>query len=257
LQLPLPIKEPPRLTWCATGPLAFLLLHAAGCYNEPGPRVFDYVVSSYTPTLSALLDRSRPLTQFRGLLVVGQAATLPGTIIELDQIQKQAENIHFTRLDKEHATPTAVLEAIEQHSWVHLACHASQHATDPTKSAFQLHDGELDLGTLTKNSLKHAQFAFLSACETAMGDENLSEESVHLAAGVMMAGCPAVIASMWSIKDEDAPLVAKTVYAYLLAGVAPHSLKSAEALHAALGSLREKIGEAQFARWVPYIHIGH
>lgn len=196
------------------------------------------------------------MAQFRGILAVGQAASLPGTIVELDQIQNQAKNIDFTRLDGKHATPTAVLAGMEQHSWVHLACHASQNASDPTKSAFHLHNGRLDLGTLTKNALKNAQFAFLSACETAMGDERLSEEAVHLAAGMMVAGCPAVIASMWPIEDKDAPMVAKEVYAYMLKGGVPDSLKSAEALHFALGSLRDQVGEAEFTRWVPYIHFG-
>ncbi|KAG8732437.1 hypothetical protein FRC11_013657 [Ceratobasidium sp. 423] len=47
----------PRITWCATGPLSFLPLHAAGDYRDSGQKkTFEYVVSSYTPTLSALLS---------------------------------------------------------------------------------------------------------------------------------------------------------------------------------------------------------
>ncbi|CAG8697403.1 9223_t:CDS:1, partial [Acaulospora colombiana] len=48
----------PRIWWCATGPLAFLPIHAAGIY-DPGSvdsQISDYVISSYTPTLSALLE---------------------------------------------------------------------------------------------------------------------------------------------------------------------------------------------------------
>ncbi|CCO36811.1 hypothetical protein BN14_10957 [Rhizoctonia solani AG-1 IB] len=51
-------SELPHVTWCPTGALSFLPLHAAGDYGPPGSRVFDYVVSSYTPTLTALLGQT-------------------------------------------------------------------------------------------------------------------------------------------------------------------------------------------------------
>ncbi|KDN34753.1 hypothetical protein RSAG8_12162, partial [Rhizoctonia solani AG-8 WAC10335] len=44
----------PRITWCTTGPLSFLPLHASGCYDQPGERVFHYAISSYTPTVTAI-----------------------------------------------------------------------------------------------------------------------------------------------------------------------------------------------------------
>ncbi|KAJ6529941.1 hypothetical protein DFH09DRAFT_934658, partial [Mycena vulgaris] len=41
----------------------------------------------------------------------------------------------------------------------------------------------------------------LSACQTARGAKGLQEESVHLAAGMLLAGYRGVIATMWSIMD--------------------------------------------------------
>jgi CHAT domain-containing protein len=159
-------------------------------------------------------------------------------------------------MEGERATSGVVLGAMEEHSWVHLACHASQNTANPTASAFHLHDGELDLAAITRKSLKSAGFAFLSACQTATGDENLPDEAVHLAAGMIMAGYSSVIATMWSIEDEDAPLVAEKVYACMLEGGAPDARRAARALHDAVGCLRDKVGVKSFARWVPYIHIG-
>ena len=46
----------PRLWWCPTGALTLLPLHAAGRPGGDGDAVIDRVVSSYTPTLRALLD---------------------------------------------------------------------------------------------------------------------------------------------------------------------------------------------------------
>jgi CHAT domain-containing protein len=149
-----------------------------------------------------------------------------------------------------------VQAGMQEHSWVHFACHATQNVSDPTQSAFHLHDGTLDLATITQKPLKHAELAFLSACQTATGDEDLSEEAVHLAAGMIMAGYPRVIATTWSIQDTDAPLVSEKVYAYLLEGGVPDARKAAKALHLAVGRLRAEVGVKNFVRWAPYVHIG-
>jgi hypothetical protein len=86
----------PHITWCLTGPLTFLPIHAAGLYDaEDAPKIFDYVVSSYTPTLSSLLAaerRPRKRNHTTRLLTVSQQATpglnpLPGTVDELNAIQ--------------------------------------------------------------------------------------------------------------------------------------------------------------------------
>ncbi|KAG8754809.1 hypothetical protein FRC11_006444, partial [Ceratobasidium sp. 423] len=250
---PKPGAELPHITWCVTGPLAFLPLHAAGIYKDPNSklRVFNCVISSYTPTVNGLLVPPPSTDEFSGILMVGQASTpglsaLPGTKKELDSIGRLANSLRFTKLIDRAATPDTVLEAIDTHSWVHFACHASQIPQDPTSSAFYLHTGTLDLNTITKQSLGHKAFAFLSACQTATGDLDLPEEAVHLAAGMIMAGYPTVIATMWSIGDSDAPLIAEHTYAEMLADGKPDSAKAARALHRAVGILRHEVGESAF-----------
>ncbi|KAG8795691.1 hypothetical protein FRC12_011300 [Ceratobasidium sp. 428] len=259
----LPIDQLSRITWCTTDRLAFLPLHAAGLYDTPGAhnKAMNYVISSYSPTLAALTLPSRPSEDFYGMLAVGSAAArgqtrLPGTVEELKCIASRAAGVQFTQLDGKNATASAVLDGLEHSSWVHLACHASQNTKDPTSSAFYLHDGELKLGMIAKKALTQADFAFLSACQTAMGDSYLADEALHLAAGMLMAGYRTVIATMWSINDKDAPFVAEQVYAELLDGGIPDSTKAARALHKAVAELRDKIGENAFESWVPYIHLG-
>jgi CHAT domain-containing protein len=143
---------------------------------------------------------------------------------------------------------------MQNHRWVHFACHASQNITEPTLSHFHLHNGTLDIARLMKEQFS-GDFAFLSACETAAGDETLPEESIHLAAGVMMAGYPAVIGTLWSIMDEDGPMVAEKVYSHLYNGGSPDSSRAARALHNAVACLREQ-DEQKFLSWVPFIHLG-
>lgn len=223
--------------------------------------IFDYVVSSYTPTLSALLPSSHKSGAFTGILAVGQTSTLgmpslPGTAAELDRIHDRFQELPFIRLDGENATPDAVLAEMETSSWAHFACHANQDLGNPTKSAFHLHGGTLDLATIAGKHLKHAELAFLSACQTATGDKVLSDEAVHLAAGMLTAGFRTVIATMWSIGDDDAPLVAEKVYEHLLEGGTPDARRAAVAVHKATECLRAKVGVKKIANWAPYIHIG-
>jgi CHAT domain-containing protein len=259
--------NPPHIWWCPTGPLTFLPIHAAGFYNKQdvGFQTSDFVVSSYTPTLTALLKQ--PITTqktFQGLLGVSQPSTpqqsrLPNAAKELAQITMLASNLHVHSLLGELATVENVIEAMEKYSWVHLACHAAQDTSEPTQSAFYLQDGSLPLSKIITKSFPHADFAFLSACQTATGDENLSEEAVHLAAGMLAAGYRSVIATMWSIKDVDAPLIATDVYSHLINCSQPDSTQAAHALHHAVKCLRkelEKSGKPSFLSWVPFIHVG-
>ncbi|KAF8595641.1 hypothetical protein BDV93DRAFT_456417, partial [Ceratobasidium sp. AG-I] len=139
---------------------------------------------------------------------------------------------------------------------VHLACHAMQNPMNGLESAFYLHDGTLKLAAITQKQLKRADIAFLSACQTATGDREHSDEAIHLAAGMLMAGYRTVIATLWSIGDADAPLIAQEVYGRLFEGGVPDARRAAVAVHKATERLRAKVGVKEFARWVPYIHIG-
>jgi CHAT domain-containing protein len=218
-------------------------------------------VSSYTPTLNAIINKTETHQQFQGLLAVSQPNTpgqfpLPNTTVELGRIKERAPKCGFHPLEGPAALVNSVLKGMEIHSWVHLACHAVQNTAEPTKSALCLYDGHLELSTIITKSFPHAEFAFLSACQTASGDENLSEEAIHLAAGMMLAGYRSVIATMWSIKDENAPVIADKVYSELFGQAEPDSAKAAVALHHAVRGLRQQVGDLDFLSWVPFIHVG-
>ncbi|KAG8710863.1 hypothetical protein FRC11_004036, partial [Ceratobasidium sp. 423] len=204
----------PHITWCPTGALSFLPLHAAGDYDKPQSRAFDYVISSYTPSLTALLSSTpSALTRDSRVLAIGQPNTpgqgsLPGTTRDLAFVKVHTQNkAEYSQLLDDQATVAAVLDAMETHDWVHLACHAHQNVEDPTKSGFFLHDDTLDLASINRRSFKNKGLAFLAACQTAKGDENLPDEAVHLASAMLVAGYTSVIATMWSVMDNDAPLV--------------------------------------------------
>ncbi|QRV80877.1 CHAT domain protein [Ceratobasidium sp. AG-Ba] len=255
------VPELPHITWCTTGPLSMLPLHAAGDYNKQNCSLFDFAISSFTPTLSALLKSPVAHATPPRVLTVGQTHTpnqppLLFTESELEKISLQVGESQITRLEGQAATTTTVSSALDEHTWVHFACHAYQDVMKPTSSGIHLYDGPLDLGMIVRKELVNADLAFLSACQTATGDETLSEESVHIAAAMVIAGFRRVIATIWSIDDEDAPVVAENFYAYMLDESKPNDRKAAKALAYAVGCLRDKVGVTAFERWAPYIHIG-
>ena len=112
-----------------------------------------------------------------------------------------------------------------------------------------------------QKSFKNADLAFLSACQTSTGEENLSEEAVHLAAGMLAAGYHRVVATMWSIEDSHATEVATDFYDYLLCqqhGSGFDGSQSAYALHYATQKLRKKLDNSSksLLAWTPYVHYG-
>ena len=124
-----------------------------------------------------------------------------------------------------------------------------------------LYDGPLTLSTLMHTEADDAELAFLSACQTAMGDEGNPEESVHLAAGMLVVGFKGVVGTMWSIKDADAPIIVEAYYTKLLelrsaGAVRAGETGAARALHEAVRALREKVGDKDFMSWVPFVHFG-
>ena len=257
--------ELPHICWSPTGPLAFLPIHAAGLYNtkEPGTKIFDYVVSSYTPTVTALLQPAAINSSPLKLLTVAQAkytgrkvSPLPKTKTEIDIVGSHAHSNSIECLALEDASRTVkrVLDEMSNCNWIHLACHGKQDWSSPTKSAFILADGDLELEELIKHTLPHAEFAFLSACQTATGNQKLAEEAVHLAAGMLLAGYRSVIATMWSIKDEDGPKVADVVYAELLKDGKADYRRAPYALHHAIKKLRSE--GVPFLSWMPFVHFG-
>ncbi|KAI0027000.1 CHAT domain-containing protein, partial [Vararia minispora EC-137] len=260
----------PHITWCATGPLSALPLHAAGIYDEMGnnpraPRASDLVVSSYTPSLSALLaaqtQRMDPANiKTPKILLVSQPQTpeqtpLPCTVVEAVRVRNHFPN--STHLDGTSATVDAVVNAMTQHDWVHFACHGTQDSRNPTGSAFLLHDGRLELSRMMSLSHARAELAVLSACQTAKGSDELPEEAVHLAAGMLAAGYKSVVATMWSIADADGPVLSDALYAALKRNLeSGEGLNAAYALHEAVEKLRDTVGESDLVRWVPFVHFG-
>ncbi|KAI9574317.1 CHAT domain-containing protein [Boletus coccyginus] len=263
--------DPSRIFWCPTGPFMFLPIHGAGFYDtqhvQPGHKVSDFVVSSYIPTLSILMlppHSSTPPSSHLRLLTVRQPPSdglshLPGVATELTHIREViagSPSAHITLVESPESTVEEVLELMKEADWVHFACHGIQDAVNPTNSGLCLADRRrLNLGDIIAVSRPHGGLAFLSACQTAMGDEHLSDEAIHITAGMLFAGYGGVIGTMWKINDDIAPDVARDVYGQLFRkGTRSDYREAARALHEAIGRVRHS--NASFVEWLPFIYVG-
>ncbi|KAJ7105926.1 CHAT domain-containing protein [Mycena epipterygia] len=264
--------NPSRLWWCPTGPFTFLPIHAAGLY-EPlrTDCVSDYIVSSYTPTLTTLLDPpTHPASSFKMTALIQPTTEdcldLPATVEELAQIKQHVPTQWLTSLgDADPATVEIALHHLQESSVVHFACHGTQDLKNPLETGLHLTDGRLKVSELMqgKSNKKSMSLAFLSACETAKGDEKVPDEAMHLAATLLFSGFRGVVATMWTMADPDGPKMAGTFYEYLFKGcnatadppVLPDLTKAAEALHIAVTELRAD-PSVPFSRWVPFVHYG-
>ena len=270
----------PRVWWCPIGPLAVLPIHAAGHYPRPGEAaddsscsVPDRVISSYTPTLAALIRARQPAHGCPDPGSSPSAYPPPPASHHCPQSRPSSRSWQTASLlartitsspGRKHPTPS-VLAAIADHSWIHLACHASQRHADPASSGFALWDGMLTITDLAAQPTQRRDLAFLSACQTAAGSVRHLDEAIHLAAAMQFLGYRQVIATMWTIADLPAPRVASAFYAALRPAAQPGSDpdpsrkpdpgRAAEALHHAIGALRQEYPASPLL-WAPYIHLG-
>ncbi|KAJ7272505.1 CHAT domain-containing protein, partial [Mycena rebaudengoi] len=246
-----------RLWWCPTGDFTGLPLHAADSA--------DQFIQSYTPTLGALqeanskaLSTDLPCIGLVGVTHTGPSGDqeLPGVEEEITKITSIAGNQYRVQsLIGENTTVDSVKQTLNDCAWIHLACHGEQNIIEPPKSCLQLYSGTLELETILQMSLPNAEFVFLAACQTAKGDAALVNESFHLGGGFIAAGFQGAIATMWSMMDEDGPVVAETVYSHLLgSGQRPRASEAAKALQLAVRKMRDAGVPPE--RWVPFIHLG-
>ncbi|KDQ62183.1 hypothetical protein JAAARDRAFT_30084 [Jaapia argillacea MUCL 33604] len=267
-------KKRPRLWWCPTGPFTFLPLHAAGIYDSGNPEYCsEYVVSSYSPTLEALITARKTMKIIRRqdarLLLVAEPGVRPelkNAVAEISQVativQSHTNRDMLNDCEADRAqvyvrpSKQTVVNQLENFdvSILHLACHGQQDLKDPLESGFLLQGGKLTVSEMMKMQLRHPFFSFLSACETAKGDQLQPDQTVHLAATMLFSGFKSVVGTMWSMWDNDGPLVAQMIYDELFKGETLDPNVIPFALDSAIQLLRERGVPPE--RWATYIHIG-
>lgn len=236
----------PRVWWCPTGPLTLLPIHAAG---RGETWLADLVVSSYTPTVRALVDARRPGRDDSrgGRFMV--ASTLPDSDSSVCDPLAEIAGLDVVT----GGTLAEVVEALPSCRFVHFDCHADQDLDDPSRGGIAFPDGILRVFDIAAMPLA-GDFVALAACKTAVGGADLLDEAITLAASIHYTGFRHVVASLWNLSDEAAREVFPRVYATIGADGFFDSSRSAAALSDAVSELRR--AGAGIHTWAPFIHLG-
>ena len=257
------IPEQSRVWWCPTSVFGHLPLHAMGPIPSSGKRkryFSDMYISSYTPTLSALItsrDSDARNSNLPNILLVALPdPSLPGVSGEVQVIQSL--KIPVTSLISQGATPSAVLDGLHRNQFCHFACHGALTTGKPFDASFVLYKEHLTLLDIVRSRIPTGECAFLATCHTAeLSDGSMPDEILHLSAAVQYSGFRSVIGTMWEMADEDGQHLAKCFYELVFSderqGV-PYYERSAWALAAAVRILRERRVSPE--RWVNYVHFG-
>jgi CHAT domain-containing protein len=192
----------------------FVPVHAAGVYDGPSQECCsDYAVSSYTPTVAALLraqDNARTLNVLESKLsVVAAETTQDANLTKLPSVRREiAHVLHSAReaqisVDEECMTTSVTTAQVpilfKSSQFVHVACHGIQDPNGPLKSSFCVSNGNVTVVELINLELKNAFLAFLSACETAKGHRDQPDETIHLAATMLFVGFKSVVCTLWYV----------------------------------------------------------
>ena len=257
------VPEQSRVWWCPTSVFCHLPLHAMGPIpSDDGVKRYfsDLYISSYTPTLSTLIESRKPGRQAPGrpsILLVAQPASLRHAIPEIWAVQSLDTTV--TSLISKKATPCSVVEGLRHHQFSHFVCHGYLKPGKPFDTSLELHGGQrLTLLEIVRSRLPTAEFAFLAACHTAeVTEESIVDESLHLTAAMQYCGFRSVVGTMWAMADEDGQFLVEDFYKSMLSsdepGV-PYYERSAQALRDAVKNLRRK--GVPLERWVNYVHYG-
>ena len=270
----------PRVWWIGSGLLNLFPIHAAGYHDTgAGETTIDRVISSYTPTVKALIyarKREAKTGTLKGqnVMLIGMPQTpqktdLPYVEKELRTLQDLFKRSPFiTTTVAQNPTRSEVLSALRDHQIVHLSCHGYSDE-DPSRSTLLLNDWDttpLTVSDLHSLNLPSSQFAYLSACHTASSSGlRLLDESINLSSAIQLAGYPSVVGTLWPVMDRESVGISKDVYEWLFNEETLDVGRSAEGLHRAVRALREKTRSVpQFNRkvpsdpfvWAPFIHLG-
>jgi CHAT domain-containing protein len=138
---------------------------------------------------------------------------------------------------------------------VHVASHA-QFEADSRRSFLLTYDGRMTIDRL-ETSMQSSRFRdepvellFLSACQTAAGDERAA---LGLAGVAVKAGARSALASLWHINDQASSLLVSEFYRQL--GQA--GTTKAEALRRAQQAMQRDLRYRHPGYWSPFLIIGN
>ncbi|KAF8425376.1 hypothetical protein L210DRAFT_3653236 [Boletus edulis BED1] len=230
--------------WCPIAEFSVLPLHAAGPYRKGEQNLSDLYISSYTPTLSALILARRPAPSNtsgggKRFVAIGQANAigqieLPSVGTELANMGQRIGGLaSFTQIEGPQCCISWVAEEIGKTEWVYLACHGLANRSRPFESVSTPHDGRFTI-------------------QRIMRYKDSPDEVIHLAAAMQFAGFRSVIGTTRAVDDAETNKIMSTFYKHMAdeSGSLDHT-RAAFTLNKTMKSVDVPLDQR-----ILYIHIG-
>ncbi len=227
-----------RLFLVADGPLAEIPF--AALIDGEGKRLLERVSITNDVSFEALGKIARRPAPIRHLLVIADPLQTGETrLVEpggyafepLKFARQEAAAISkldpaAVQLEGQGAREARVKQMLRDFEILHFATHGILEPKDGLQSGLLLateprdgsEDGLLQAREIAGLSLS-ARLAVLSACQTGEGEEALGEGLMGLSWAFQAAGCPAVVASLWSVDDASTSALMTYFYQELTQGV--------------------------------------
>jgi len=260
------VKPGARLVWLPSGWLGTVPL---GLAQDPASkrRFIDSYEIVYAPSIEALdaaSSHSAPADPATLAVVINPTGDLPGTETEGAIVAAHFPVKARTVLEREAATPDAVLAALKGRTHWHFASHGSFSWADPRQSGLVMRgQALLSVGRLLEtDGLGRPRLVVLSACETGLFEiTNNPDEFIGLPGAFTALGATGVLGTLWPVSDAaTALLIAKFYELHIDARLSPPTaLRRAQAwlreatnsdlaAYAKVAAVRRRLDKRQLAQ---------
>lgn len=254
-------------TLVPTGSLSLLPLHAAWVDDESKPTgkryALDEVLFSYAPNVQAIQEAQKKsgIPTENILVVENPNAAHPKHDIPFSRAMGEAALEYFTsgvniQLRGSDATRDAALEKLPAANVLHFWTHGLSNPQYPLESSLLMsNEEELKLRDILQMDMPKSRLVILSACETGMVGLRNIDEVVSLPTGLIQAGVPGVIGSMWTVETISTLMLMLRFYELWKAG---KGMPVQEAFRQAQQWLRDttnKEKEVYYEKWKDHTEI--
>jgi CHAT domain-containing protein len=222
-----------RVIWMPTGALSILPM---GLAQDPGSkrRLADDYEIVYAPSLDALTAAQGLIankTSTSLAVIINPTGDLPGTEKEGSIVASHFAADARARLERDAATPEAVLNALKGKTYWHFASHGMFCWEDVRLSGLIEHGGyrehcnipmngePLTVGRLLETQgLGRPRLVVMSACETGLYDiDRNPDEFIGLPGSFTALGAAGVLGTLWPVDDDATGLLLAKFYEYHMA----------------------------------------
>jgi hypothetical protein len=185
------------------GPLHYLPFHLLGA---PGQPLADEWLVTTLPNLRLLTRRPQP----------SRARTLTGVAVGVSAVGEAREEANAVAqvfgtpaIVDADATRAATIEALETARRVHVATHGALHFSAPSFQYLELapdaaSNGRFHAYEALALDLRGLDLVTLSACETALGRFDRSDNLRGFPASFLLAGADTVVGTLWRVETNAA-----------------------------------------------------